>query len=245
MITDARASTMFRLLFAGQSVVGIARKLQMSEKTIRKYRGDGRIPSQLDSTPRTYRTRQDPLETFWTEIQQRLEQDSRLKPYALLDWLKQKHNPTAGQGEPLVTDAIRRTLERRVRRWKLAHGVQREVTFPQVHQAGDVLAFDFVALNSLKISLGGKPFDHLLFHAVLTYSNWEYIHLCHSESFEALSAGLQDAMHYAGGVPLRIRSDSLSAAINNLSSDKEFTTQYRELLEHYGVAGHRINVRKP
>ena len=29
----------------------------------------------------------------------------------------------------------------------------------------------------------------------------EYVHLCHSESFEALSAGLQDALHMAGGVP--------------------------------------------
>ena len=62
----------------------------------------------------------------------------------------------------------------------------------------------------------------MLFHAVFTYSNWEYVHLCHSESFEALATGLQDALHTAGGVPRRVRSDSLSAAVNNLSSDKEF-----------------------
>ncbi len=53
-----------------------------------------------------------------------------------------------------------------------------------------------------------------MFHAVFTYSNWEYVHLCHSESFEALSAGLQDALHLAGGAPRRVRSDSLSAAPN-------------------------------
>ena len=49
----------------------------------------------------------------------------------------------------------------------------------------------------------------------------------------------------AGGVPRRVRSDSLSAAVNNLSSDKQFATQYQTLLDHYGVRGHRINVRKP
>jgi hypothetical protein len=215
----------------------------MSEKSVRKYRQADLLPSQIERPKRSYRTRQDPLAEFWSEIEELLQQDSRLKPYAILDWLKQKHNPPEGQ--PRVTDSIRRTLERRVQSWKLKHGVEQEVMFPQVHHAGDVIAFDFVVMNSLKITVGGKPFDHMMFHAVFTYSNWEYVHLCHSESFEALSAGLQDALHHAGGVPSRVRSDSLSAAVNNLSSDKEFAAAYRDLLGHYGVGGHRINVRKP
>ena len=243
MITDARASMMFLLLRQGQSVAAIARKLKMSEKTIRKYRETQQLPSQVERPPRTYRTRPDPLGDFWEEIEALLEQDPHLKPYAILDWLKQKYNPP--EGEPRVTDSLRRTLERRVQRWKLDQGVGQDVKFPQVHHAADVMAFDFVVMNALKVTIAGKPLDHMLFHAVLTYSNWEYVHLCYSESFEAVSAGLQDALHHAGGVPHRVRSDSLSAAVNNLSSDKEFARQYRELLEYYGVQGHRINVRKP
>jgi hypothetical protein len=215
----------------------------MSQKTVRKYRKADQLPSQIERRKRTYRTRLDPLAEYWSEIEERLQQDSQLKPYAILDWLKQKYNPL--EGEPIVTDSIRRSLERRVQRWKLRHGVEQEVKFPQVHHAGDVLAFDFVVMNSLKITVSGKPFDHLLFHAVFTYSNWEHLHLCYSESFEALSGGLQDALYLAGGAPRRIRSDSLSAAVNNLSSDKEFATQYRDLLAHYGAKGHRINARKP
>jgi transposase len=246
MVKDIRASMMFVLLREGRSVASIARKLQMGEKTIRKYRDANRLPSQVEQPVRTYRTRRDPLEEFWSEIVELLEQDRRLKPYAILDWLKQKYNPPAGEeGDVRIADTVRRTLERRVQRWKLEHGVEQEVTFPQVHHAGDVIAFDFVVMNSLKVTIGRKPFDHMLFHAVFTYSNWEYVHLCHSESFEALSAGLQDALHHAGGVPRRVRSDSLSAAVKNLSSDKEFATQYRDLLDHYGVEGHRINVGKP
>jgi transposase len=243
MITDVRASKMYRLLHQGESVASVSRSLEMSQKTVRKYRDAGRLPSQIERPERTYRTRPDPLAEFWSEIESLLQQDSQLKPYAILGWLKQKYN--SPQGEPRVTDSIRRSLERRVQHWKLQHGVEQEVKFPQVHHAGDVLAFDFVVLNELKITVTGKPLDHMLFHAVFTYSNWEYVHLCHAESFEALSAGLQDAMHLAGGVPGRVRSDSLSAAVNNLSDDNEFTVQYRELLAHYGTSGHRINVRKP
>ena len=243
MIKDARASDIYGLLHRGASVASVARRLRMSEKTVRKYRDSGRLPSQLDRPQRTYRTRHDPLAEFWPEIEALLKADRRIKPYAILEWLKQKYNQPPEVSR--VSDEIRRTLERRVKNWKLRHGVEQEVHFPQMHHPGDVMALDFVNLNNLAVTIGGQPFPHLLFHAVFTYSNWEYVHLCHSESFEALSGGLQDALHCAGGVPRRIRSDSLSAAVKNLSSDKEFTKQYRELLEHYGVAGHRINVRQP
>ena len=242
MLTDEKAGKMFLMLHKGCSVAAIAGRLEMGERTIRHYRDAGILPSQRERRPREYRTRKDPLEPFWPEIEELLEEDSQLRPFALLDWLKQKYND---QAEVRVTDSIRRTLERRVQQWKLQHGVQQEVKFPQVHHAGDVIAFDFVVLNALQVTIQGRPYDHMLFHAVFTYSNWEYVHLCHSESFEALATGLQDALHFAGGVPRRVRSDSLSAAVNNLSSDKQFAAQYQRLLGHYGVRGHRINVRKP
>jgi hypothetical protein len=246
MLTDGKAGRMFSMLHRGHSVADIARSLKMGQRTIRHYRDADILPSQRERHPREYRTRKDPLESFWPEIEELLKEDPRLRPFALLDWLKQKYNPPAeGPGEVRITDSIRRTLERRVQQWKLQHGVQQEVHFPQVHHPGDVIAFDFVVLNDLRITIQGRPYDHMLFHAVFTYSNWEYVHLCHSESFEALATGLQDALHCAGGVPRRVRSDSLSAAVNNLSSDKEFATQYKTLLAHYGVRGHRINVRKP
>jgi hypothetical protein len=141
--------------------------------------------------------------TRWKRSGQRLrlESDPRLKPITLLGWLQQKHNlPGCDPSEELVPDTLRRTLERRVHKWRLQHDVEQEVMF---------------------------------------------LHLCYSESYEAVATGLQDALHRAGGVPRRVRSDSLSAAVNNLSSDKEFAKQYQDLLTHYGLNGHRINVRKP
>jgi transposase len=243
MVTDVRASKMFLLLHEGSSVAEISRRLEMSEKTVRKYRDSDQLPSQTERPGRTYRTRPDPLADYWDEIEALLRSDWRIKSYTILGWLKQKYNPV--DGEPVITSSIRRTLERRVGRWKLEQGIEQEVKFPQTHHPGDVLAFDFVVLNGLKVTIDNRPFDHMMFHSVFTYSNWEHVHLCHSESFEALSTGLQDTLYRAGGAPQRIRSDSLSAAVNNLSSDKEFAASYGGLLSYFGVKGHRINVRKP
>jgi hypothetical protein len=172
MLTDKRASQLFVLLDEGVPVSKIARRLRLSEKTVRKYRDIARLPSQMERPECSYRTRPDPLESYWDENVTLLEGDRQLKPYAMLDWLKQKYNRPDDE-QPRITDAIRRTLERRVQHWKLEQGVEQEVKFPQVHHPGDVLAFDFVDMNALKITIAGRPFDHLLFHGVFTYLNWE------------------------------------------------------------------------
>ena len=44
-------------------------------------------------------------------------------------------------------------------------------------------------MSELGITIGGQSFPHLLYHFVLTYSNWETASICYSESFESLSDG--------------------------------------------------------
>ena len=78
-------------------------------------------------------------------------------------------------------------------------------------------------MGSLGITIAGQPFEHLLYHFVLTYSNWESVTLCYSESFESLSNGFQNAIAQLGSVPNRHRTDRLSAAVNNLSETRDFT----------------------
>jgi hypothetical protein len=51
------------------------------------------------------------------------------------------------------------------------------------------------------VTIGGLLFDHMVYHFVLTYSNWESITICFSESFESLSEGIQNAVWALGGVP--------------------------------------------
>jgi hypothetical protein len=237
MVTDGQVRKLFQDLESEKFLAVAARRAGMDEKTARKYRILGTLPSSL-KRPRTYRTRKDPLAEVWQKVQQRLEAEPRLHAKTLFDWLLKEY---PGQ----LSQSHRRTFERRVQRWRATAGKARTVMFSQVHHAGDLAASDFTSMNTLGVTILGKRFEHMVYHFVLTYSNWEAVTICASESFEALSDGLQNALWELGGVPRRHRSDSLSAAVNNLSAKREFQTRYRGLLNHYGLAGERINVRQP
>lgn len=237
MIRDGQVRKLWQDLDAGRKLAVSARRAGMDEKTARKYRGLRRLPSTLKQ-PRTYRTRKDPFVDVWSKVEALLENDSSLQAKTLFDWLLDQY-PGA------FADSHRRTFERRVHHWRVTRGPAREVMFSQVHHAGDLAASDFTELASLGITIGGQRFEALAYHFVLTYSNWETVTLCASESFEALSDGLQNALWELGGVPRRHRTDSLTAAVNNLSVKREFQARYRALLEYYHLEGQRINVRQP
>lgn len=225
MVTDGQVRKLRRLLARGENLASAARRAGMDEKTARKYRDGEGLPSER-AGKRTWRTREDPFTPVWPEVAARLEAEPRLRAFALFGWLQDRY---PGQ----FPDAQRRTFERRVRAWRGVHGPGRPVMFPQVHHAGDLAASDFTSMNALGITIAGQPFDHLLYHFTLTYSNWESVSVCFSESFEALSRGFQEALWRLGGVPRRHRSDSLSAAVNNLSEDREFRARYGDLMDYY------------
>ena len=239
MVTDGQVRRLLRELDSGTSLATAARRAGMTDKTARHYREDRTPPSTRKKSrgPRTYRTRPDPFASVWPMVEQRLAAEPRLLAKTLFDWLRRER---PGQ----FLDSHRRTFERRVRQWRATHGPGKSIMFRQIHAAGDLAASDFTHMNTLNITIAGQRFDHMVYHFVLTYSNWESVTLCASESFEALSDGLQNAMWELGGVPRRHRSDSLTAAVNNLSATREFQTRYRDLLAHYGVSGQRINARQ-
>ncbi len=60
-----------------------------------------------------------------------------------------------------------RTLQRRVREWRVQYGPEREVYFEQVAVPGREAAFDFSHASDLGVTLGGVAFPHLLFEWVL------------------------------------------------------------------------------
>ena len=239
MVTDGQVRRLLRELDSGTCLASSARRTGMSDKTAREYRDHRKLPSarKKSSVPRTYRTRPDPFAAVWPTVEERLKAEPRLLAKTLFDWLRREH---PGQ----FFDSHRRTFERRVRQWRATHGPGKSIMFRQVHDAGDLAASDFTHMNALGVIIAGQRFDHMVYHFVLTYSNWESVTVCPSESFEALSDGLQNALWELGGVPRRHRSDSLTAAVNNHSESREFQTRYRDLLTHYGLSGQRINVRQ-
>lgn len=221
------------LITQGIPQVTAAAKAGMSERTARKYVRSGRAPSQA-KVPHTWRTRPDPFAEVWPEVEALLRQDGGLQAKTIWTELNERHAGRFSAGQL-------RTLQRRILEWRVTSGPDREVFFPQTHIPGAQAQSDFTDMRELEVVIAGQLFPHLLYHFVLTYSNWESVSICPSESFESLSAGVQSALWRLGGVPLEHRTDNLSAATHELaeSRGRDFTERYRELMDHYGLRASR------
>ncbi|HSO67527.1 MAG TPA: IS21 family transposase, partial [Desulfatirhabdiaceae bacterium] len=60
-----------------------------------------------------------------------------------------------------------------------------------------------------------------------------------------LSQGLQNALWELGGVPEKHRTDRLTTAVNKTDHPEEFTRNYQDLLDHYGIKGCKTNPDSP
>jgi hypothetical protein len=237
MVTDRQVRRLLKLLSEDKSLAAAADQASMDEKTARKYRRAGRLPSELKSA-HAWKTRQDPFEAVWHEIQACLEESPALEAKTLFEWLQAKYPGRFADGQL-------RTLQRRVRLWRATQGPPKEVFFAQKHHPGQLGASDFTSMQELEVTLCGRRFSHLLYHFVLTYSNWEFACVCFSESFESLSKGLQDALWKLGAAPRRHRSDRLSAAVHNDFTNRgAFTQRYGALMRHYDIVPERTQPRR-
>lgn len=225
MVTDHQVRRLMKLISTEPTLASAAAKAGMSEPTARKYRRWRQLPSQC-KPERRWRTRSDPFSEVWAEVEALLERDASIEAKTIFDYLCRQY-------EGRFSESQLRTLQRRVKVWRATKGAPREVMFAQVPQPGRQAQSDFTFMRDLEVRIGGQPFDHLVYHFCLSYSNWEAVTICFSESFESLSAGLQNALWELGAAPVEHRTDSLSAAINKPSNTEEFTARYQGLLEHY------------
>jgi hypothetical protein len=225
------------MLGKGKNLAAAAAKADMDEKTARKYRNLGKLPSEI-KVEHTWRTREDPFADVWAEVKEKLEINPGLEAKTLFQDLQRRYPGRFADGQL-------RTLQRRVKIWRALEGPPKEVFFPQVHKPGELCESDFTHMKALGVTIQGQPFDHLIYHFVLTYSNWETGTICFSESFESLSGGLQNALWELGGVPDRHRTDRLTAAVQTPDNPEEFTQRYRALLNHYGLQGHKTQPERP
>ena len=235
MITDHQYRRLIMLVKKEKTLSVAAAKSGMDEKTARKYLSERKLPSQLKGS-HTWRTREDPFVDAWEEALTFL-WNPGIESKSIFCYFQRKYPGKFQDGQL-------RTFQRKVKRWRALEGPSKEVYFPQKHYPGDLSASDFTNMNSLNITINGERFDHIFFHFVLTYSNWETGTICFSESYESLVEGLQNALWELGGVPGRHRTDNLSAAIYSDLLKKEFTGRYKSFLNYYGLKGEAINAGK-
>lgn len=193
---------------------------------------------------KSIRTRNDPLAEVWgKELVPMLEQMPMLQPITLLEHMQERYLDEIGN--PIYSDKILRTLQRRVKEWKAVHGPKREVMFRQIHYPGQMGLSDFTKLKRVTITIQGKPLSHLLYHFRLIFSHWSHLKVVlGGESYTALTEGLQEALWRLGGSPKEHRTDSLSAAFKNLSRDekKDVTERYDQFCQHYQMKATRNNL---
>jgi len=214
-----------------------ASKAGMDPTTARRYLGLGRLPSEMKQD-RQWRTRQDPFDEVWSAVQQQVQESPGLEAKTLFEWLQREYPGRFSDGQI-------RTLQRRIKQWRVTEGPAQEVYFGQVHVPGRLCASDFTHMTELEITLDRQTFAHLVYHFVLTYSNWETGTICYSESLESLSEGWQNAVWELGAVAVEHRTDSLSSAVNNMSNLEEFNRRYDGLMKYYGVTPRHTNPASP
>ena len=215
-------------------------KSGMDRKTGAKYINGGKSPSK-SKEPHTWRTRIDPFEEVKDEIEGLLNDADDLQALTIFQYLQQQY-----PGE--FHDGQLRTLERRVKAWKLEHGKSKVLSVPQVHEPGKLMELDWTCMNALQITIEGASFKHLLSHAVLTYSNWEWAEVAYSESFLSLKKCFQSAVFRLGAVPEILQTDNSSTATHQVQAGKkarDFNVSYLGFLDHYGVKPRTINVNSP
>ncbi len=228
MVTDEQVRRLksFMNKYDNQGIA--AAKAGMAEKTGRKYLKAGLLPSQMKKE-RYWRNRKDPFKDVWSKIEELLNGQPGLEALTIFNYLQREYPGKFKDGQL-------RTLQRRARYWKALYGKEQEIMFPQDIKPGVQAQSDWTCMNSLGITIRGDKFDHLLYHFILSYSNWEDGGICYSESYESLSKGFQDALFELQAIPEDHRTDNLSAATRKIDQNgRDFTERYLALLRHYGI----------
>ena len=222
------------------NVSNSAMKAGMSRPTARKYLAGSQPPDELQAK-HTWRTRKDPLGKIWPHAEAMLAEASDLEAKAIFEFLRERW-PEA------VQERHRRTFQRRVKLWRLQHGPDKEVFFPQDWEAGRAMQMDWTHAEELAVTIAGQLYDHLLCHCVLPHSNWEWATRCLSESLLSARQGVQETLHRLGKVPRELRVDHSSAATHRVGgggAGREFNEQFVWLCEHYGLAPRTIGIECP
>ncbi|HSQ32507.1 MAG TPA: IS21 family transposase [Gemmatimonadaceae bacterium] len=235
-MSDAQVRKLMEEMSKHGQIGQAAMKADMDRKTARKYVAAGKIPSELKQ-PRDWRTRPDPFDEHWPEVEAQLRVTPEFEAKTLFELLQQQH---PGRYE----DGQLRTLQRHVKRWRAAHGPDREVVLAQQHRPGEAAQTDFTHATELAVTIAGQLFMHLLCVLVLPYSNWQWATVCLSESMLALRKGVQRALFQLGRVPRYHQTDGSTAATHKIpegqaehveGNQRAFNAEYVALMRHLGM----------
>lgn len=220
----------------------------MDRKTARKYLKLGKLPSEL-VTSRHWRTRKDPFADDWPTIVKLLEEAPALEAKTIFGVMRDRFPDRYADGQL-------RTLQRHVQRWRATSGPDKEVFFPQQHVPGEAAQLDFTHAKSLRVTIAGELFVHMLCVFTLPFSNWRWLTVSLTESMSAIRRGLQAALFKLMRIPAYLQTDNSTAATHRIGRDERtvaaaagetvrhrpFNEDYLALMRHFGMKPRTIEV---
>jgi transposase len=208
-----------KVLVEGRSISAVAREMEMSRNTIRKYltfSEPKRIVRRPKASPKTELVAPR-IEELLTEWRDRTTPKQRITGTRI-------HRQLVEEGYEVGLTTVRDYLREKRRR-------QAEVFIPLIHRPGEEAQVDFFEVT---VEEDGEFRKAQKFVMRLMYSGRDFVRLYdRADQLSFLDAHVR-AFSYLGGVPHRIIYDNLSAAVKKtIGSERQLTERFMALASHY------------
>ena len=225
LIKKKRYSKMFDSIFQnqiyelskqGQSIRGIARKLEISRQSVRKYIKGFQNPKAQDSFKNYLKINKETIKKLFFEM------NGHCVP--LLRKISESYKGNVNlRGLQIFCKQFRKELKTRGDTTPCRYETQ----------PGDHLQIDFGEQN---VMIGGKIVRIHFFVGVLGYSRRIYVKAFTAENTEAWLNGIENSFRHFGGVPLAIVSDNTKCLVKvHNGNELRFNERYNAFCHYWNV----------
>src|SRR5665213_1227883 len=207
----------------GESISGIARDLNLSRNTVKKY-----LKAEIDPVYRRARQPAPKLGVFQSGLETWLEQDGQ-RPKGQRRSAQRLFEDLQREGYTGAYDSIQRF----VKEWKAQRpGAGQGAFVPLVFAPGEACQFDW---SHEQVILGGVAQVVKVAHFRLAHSRQPYLRAYPRESQEMVFDAHNRAFTFFGGVPVRMIYDNPKTVVATILSGKErqFNRRFLALASHY------------
>ena len=148
-VSDAQVRKLMEELSKHGQIGVAAMKAGMDRKTARKYAAAAKLPSEM-TKQRDWRTKPDAFVDVWREVEELLKAEAGLDAKTVFEVLQATHPGRFVEGQL-------RTMQRQVKRFRAAHGGERNVVLGQRHRPGEAMQTDFTSTTELRVTACGEP----------------------------------------------------------------------------------------
>ena len=212
-----------RHLVKGESISAIARDLNLSRNTVKKY-----LNAEVDPVYQRDRQPAPKLGALQPVLETWLEQDSQ-RPKRERRTAQRLFEDLQREGYAGAYDSVQRL----VKHWKnLRPGASQDTFVPLVFAAGDACQFDW---SHEHVILGGVAQVVKLAHFRLAHSRQMFLAAYPRESQEMVFDAHNRAFAFFGGVPVRMIYDNPKTIVESIFNGKarQFNRRFLALASHY------------